>query len=73
MLDGLNPQSSGDVRLAGAGPANQDDVVSAVDKLAAMQLPNQSFVGLAGCEVEPGQVLVSREPGGLDLIGDRAI
>ena len=37
MLDGLNSQRSGDVRFAGAGPANQYYVVSAVDELAAME------------------------------------
>ena len=72
MFDGLNSQRSGDVRFAGSGPANQYYVVSAVDELATMELPNQGLVGLAGCEVEPGQVFVSWEPGGLDLISNRA-
>jgi hypothetical protein len=37
-----------------------------------VELTHQSFVDLAGGKVEAGQVLVSREAGGLDLIGDRA-
>jgi hypothetical protein len=46
--------------------------VGADHELAGMQLANQSFGNLAGGKVEACQVLVGREPGGLDLVGDRA-
>ncbi len=72
MLDGLDAERGGDVGLAGAWAADQDDVVGALHELAAMQLANQGFVDLAGGEVEAGQVLVGREAGGLDLVGDGA-
>jgi hypothetical protein len=53
MLDGLDAESRRDVGLAGARPADQDDVVGAVDELAPVQLADQSLVDLAGGEVEP--------------------
>ena len=43
----------------------------AIDKLAAMELAYQCLIYLAGCKVEPGQILVGREPGRLDLVSDR--
>ncbi len=42
----------------------------AVHELAAMELPDQGLVDLAGGEVEAGQILVGWEAGGLDLVGD---
>jgi hypothetical protein len=41
MLDGLDAEGGGDMGLAGAGPADQDDVLGAVDELAAVQLADQ--------------------------------
>ena len=49
-----------------------DRIVRAIDKVTAVQLADQSLVDLAGSKVEHRQILVSREPGSLDLIGDRA-
>jgi len=72
MLDGLDAEGGGDVGLAGARPADEHDIVGARHELASMQLANQGFGNLAGGEVEAGQILVGREPGGLDLVGDRA-
>jgi hypothetical protein len=53
------------VGLAGAGAADQHDIVGAIDELAAMELADQGLIDLAGCKVEPGQILVGREPGAL--------
>jgi hypothetical protein len=72
VLDSLDAKGGGDVAFSGAGPTDQHDVVGAVHEVAAVELTHQSFVDLAGGKVEAGQVLVSREAGGLDLIGDRA-
>ena len=72
MLDGLDAEGRGEVGLAGAGPADQHDVVGVVQELAPVQLPDRGLVDLAGGEVEAGQVLVGREAGRLDLVGDRA-
>jgi hypothetical protein len=72
VLDSLDAKGGGDVAFPGAGPTDQHDVVGAVHEVAAVELTHQSFVDLAGGKVEAGQVLVSREAGGLDLIGDRA-
>ena len=72
MLDGLDAERRGDMGLAGARPADQDDVVGAVHELAAVQLADQGLVDLAGGEVEAGQVLVGREARGLEVIGDGA-
>ena len=41
MLDGLDAERGRDMGLAGAGAADQHDVVGAVHELAAMQLPHQ--------------------------------
>ena len=71
MLDRLDAERGGDVGLAGSGAADQHDIVGAIDELAAMQLADHGLVDLAGGEVEAGQILVGREPGGLDLVGDR--
>lgn len=44
MLDGLDAEGCGNVRFPRARPADQDDIVGAVDELAAVQLAVQSFV-----------------------------
>ena len=54
MFDCLDAESGGDVRLARAGAADQHDVVTAIDELAAVQLADHGFIDLAGSEVEAG-------------------
>ena len=71
MLDGLDAEGGRDMGLAGAGAADQHDVVGVVDELAAMQLAHQRLVDLAAGEVEAGEVAVGREAGSLELVGDR--
>ena len=71
MLDGLDTERGGDVRLALAGSADQHNIVGAIDELAAVELADHGFVDLAGSEVEPSQIFVGGEPGSLDLVGDR--
>jgi hypothetical protein len=51
---------------------DQDDVVGAVDELAAVTLAAQGLVDLAGREVEAGEVLVGREACRLEVIGNGA-
>jgi hypothetical protein len=63
-------QGGGDMALAGSGAADQHDIVGAIHEAAAVQLPDQRLIDLAGGKVEAGQVLVGREPGRLDLVGD---
>jgi hypothetical protein len=71
MLDRLNAKRRRDMGLAGSWAADKDDVVGAADELAAVQAPRQSLVDFAGGKIKSGQILVSREAGGLDLISDR--
>jgi hypothetical protein len=42
MLDGLDAQRGGDVRLAGARATDQNDIVGTIDKLATMQLADMA-------------------------------
>lgn len=44
MLDGLDPDGRGDMGFAGAWTANQNDIVSVLEKVAAMELAHQSLV-----------------------------
>jgi hypothetical protein len=43
MLHGLDAECGRDVRLAGSGPADQDDVVGAIDELAAVKLADEGL------------------------------
>jgi hypothetical protein len=47
MLDGLNTDRRGEMRLARAGASDQDDVVSVLQELAFMELTNERLVDLA--------------------------
>jgi hypothetical protein len=47
------------VGLAGAGTADQRDVMRAIDEVAAVKLADERLIGLAGCKVEPGQILLT--------------
>ena len=58
--------------LAGAGSANQHDVVGPIGELALMQLPDRGLVGLAGGEIEAGQVFVGWKSGRLGVVGNGA-
>jgi hypothetical protein len=57
------------VGLARARPADEHDIVGGLDKVTAVQLPDQSFIDLAAGEVEAGQVAIGREACNLDLVG----
>ena len=72
MLDGLDADRGGEMRLARAGTADQDDVVGVFQELAAMKLANERLVDLAAGEVEAGKVAIVRKAGGLELIGRRS-
>lgn len=69
MLDGLDADCGGDVRLAGTGAADQDDVVGFVEELAAMELAYEPLVDLAAGEVEAIQIAVGWKARDLELIG----
>ena len=47
MLDGLDADSGGQMRLARSRPANQDGVVGVRQELAAMKLADERLVDLA--------------------------
>src|SRR5512136_3386295 len=72
MLDGLDANRCGEMRLARAGPADQDGVVGVLQELAAVKLANESFIDLAASEVEPGEVTIVRKARGLELVGGRS-
>ncbi|KQS82507.1 hypothetical protein ASG58_03835 [Rhizobium sp. Leaf383] len=73
MLDGLDTDRRGDVRLARAGTSDQDpmgdagstcrtrDGVGVVEEVAAMKLLHEGLVDLAAGEVEAIQITVGRE------------
>ena len=61
LLDGLDADRRGEMRLASAGAADQDDVVRIFQELAAMELSHKRFVDLAAGEVEAGEIAVVRE------------
>ena len=64
MLDGLDADRSGEMRLACARSADQDDIVGVFQELAAMQLTCERLVDLAAGEVEAGKVAIVRKAGG---------
>ena len=47
MLDGLDANRGGEMRLACAGPTNEDGVVGVRQELAAVQLADERLVDLA--------------------------
>ncbi len=47
MLDGLGADRRGEMRLACAGTADQDDIVGVLQELAAMELTGERLVDLA--------------------------
>ena len=72
MFDGLDADSGGEMRLAGAGAADQDDIVSVFQELTAMDLTRERLVDLAAGEVEAGEIAIVRKASGLELIGRRS-
>jgi hypothetical protein len=72
MLDDLDADGGGDMGLAGAGSADQHDVLGGIEEAALVELAHRGLVDLAGGEVEAGEVLVGGEPCRLHVIGDGA-
>src|SRR6202453_2540813 len=69
MLDGLDADRRGEVRFACARAADQDDIVSIFQELAAMELSYERLVDFAAGEVEAGEVAIRRKARRLELIG----
>ncbi len=61
MLDGVDADRGGDMRFAGAGAADEDNVVGVVEELTAMELTHKRLIDLAAGEVEAGYAPVGRE------------
>jgi hypothetical protein len=72
VLDRLDPDRNGEMRLARTGAADQDDIVGLFQELAAVELTRKRLVDLAAGEVEAGEIAIVREAGGLELIGRRS-
>src|SRR5271168_1561814 len=72
VLDGLDADRRGEMRLTGAGAADQDDIVGVFQELAAMELTRERLVDLTAGEVEAGEIAIVRKAGGLELIGRRS-
>ena len=68
MLDRLDADRGGEMRLARAGAADQDDIVGVFQELATMELTCERLVDLAAGEVEAGKVAIVRKAGGFELI-----
>jgi hypothetical protein len=68
MLDRLHAQGGSHVAFAGSGTADEHDVIGTIHEVAAVQLPDQGLIYLAGGKVEAGQILVGGEPCGFDLV-----
>ena len=45
MLDRMYTERRCDMRLAGARPADQDDIVGDIDKVTPMKLADEGFIG----------------------------
>ena len=60
MLDGLDADRGGEMCLACAGTADQDNIVGVFQELAAMQLTCERLVDLAAGEVEAGKVAIGK-------------
>src|ERR1700677_456406 len=69
MLDGLDADRRGEVRFACARAADQDDIVSIFQELAAMELSYDRPVDFAAGEVKAGEVAIRRKARRLELIG----
>ena len=65
MFDGLDADRRGEMRLTRAGAADQDDIVSVFQELAAMKLTYERLVDLAAGEVEARKVAIVRKAAAL--------
>ncbi len=72
VIDRLDPDRNGEMRLARTGAADQDDIVGVFQELAAVELTRERLVDLAAGEVEAGEIAIVLEAGGLELIGRRS-
>src|SRR6202041_252514 len=72
MLDGLDADRGGEMRLPRAGAADQDDIMGVIQELAAVELTRERLVDLAAGEVEAGKIAIVWKAGGLELIGRRS-
>ena len=72
MLDGLDADRRGEVRLARARTADEDYIVRILQKLAAVKLSYERLVDFATGEVEAGKVAIVWETGRLELVGRRS-
>ena len=68
MFDSLDSDRYSQVRLARAGDADQDRVMSVVQELAMMRLAEERLIDIAAGEVEAGEVAIVRKSSGLELI-----
>ncbi|MNF55759.1 hypothetical protein D3C84_372320 [compost metagenome] len=71
-MDGRDPQRSGQVGFAGAGTADQNQVMRAVHEGAAGQLLDLLVIERSFLPVETAEVAMNREAGGLELIAQAA-
>jgi hypothetical protein len=69
MLDGLDADSRGEVHLARARTADQDDVVRILEKLAAVKLAHERLVHFTAGEIEAAKIAVIWEARGFELVG----
>src|SRR5271167_2529274 len=69
MLDGLDADRRGEMRLPRAGAADQDDVMGVFQEVASVELAQQRLVDLAAGEVEASKIAIVREASGLELVG----
>src|SRR5580692_7839176 len=72
LLDGLDADRRGEMRLPRARAADQDDIVRVLQELATMELSYERLIGLAAGEVKAGEVAVVWEAGRLELVGGRS-
>ena len=70
MLDCLNAEGGGDMRLPGSRASYQHHILSRVHELASMKLADQGLTDFAGGKVEAREILVCREACCLHVIGD---
>ena len=68
--DGLHTDRGCDVRLAGAGTTNENDVLGSVEELTAMQGLHLTGTDAAFSKIEAGEIAVCREAGDLHLVVD---
>src|ERR1700722_12323520 len=68
VLDRLDADRGGEMRLACAGAADQDDIMGVIQELAAVELTRECLVDLAAGEVEAGKIAIVWKAGGLELI-----